>query len=108
MIVHYWLPPFAPMAAITIFRRVFAKRGINPLDLEHEAVHVAQQERDRWRFLLRYVFVPSWRVRYEAEAYAVQARAGCPIDELAGFLSGPLYLWPCSREVAAAAIREAM
>ena len=112
MRVHYWLPPFAPMAAITLFARVFAKRSISQLDLDHEAVHCAQQTRDGMsRFLFRYVFSPTWRVRYEAAAYAVQARAGCVIDGdhgLAAVLAGPLYLWPCSREVAAAAIREAM
>ena len=74
MRTRYWLPRWAPMIGITLLGRVFAQRGIGPLDLAHEAVHVEQQRADGWRFDVRYVFSRRWRVRYEARAYAVQAR----------------------------------
>jgi hypothetical protein len=108
MRTRYWLPGWAPMIGITILGRVLAQRGIGPLDLAHEAVHVEQQRVDGWRFYVRYVLSRGWRVRYEAPAYAVQARAGCPVEGergLAAQLAGPLYLWPCSRAEAAQAIR---
>ncbi|MEI7704991.1 MAG: hypothetical protein WCK73_10375 [Deltaproteobacteria bacterium] len=97
-----WLPP----DGIVFGRHVFVKNpGDLPL-LQHELIHVGQQARDGFfRYYLRYVFVPSWRVKYEAEAYAVQVRVGQPIDYFARVLSGPLYLWPCTREAAEAAIR---
>ena len=111
MRTRYWLPRWAPMIGITLLGRVFAQRGIGPLDLAHEAVHVEQQRADGWRFYVRYVFSRRWRVRYEARAYAVQARAGRPIEGehgLAAQLAGPLYLWPCSRAEAAEAIRSSL
>lgn len=92
------------MEAITFLGRVFAKKAADDLVLAHELVHVVQQLADGWRFYLRYVFRPSWRVRYEAEAYAVQLKAGVPLEQLAKTLSGPLYLWPCTKGVAAQAI----
>lgn len=98
------LPRWAPMAAITLGQRVFAKQTADDLVLQHEAVHVAQQKKDGARFYFRYVFAPRWRVQYEAEAYAVNFLAGCSLADLARSLSGPLYLWPCSFNRAAAAI----
>jgi hypothetical protein len=75
----------------------------------HELVHVRQQAADPTWFWLSYLFLPEWRLRWEAEAYAVQARARCPIDGehgLAAYLSGPAYLWPGSQAQAAARIRD--
>lgn len=103
--VHYILPRWAPMAAITLFGSIYAKRDIAPWDLRHEEVHVAQQARDGWRFYLRYIFLPSWRARYEAEAYAEQARAGCIVAQLARLIASWLYLWPCSASTAEKLIR---
>ena len=103
--VRYWLPSWAPMAAITLFGRVFAKPDIQPWDLEHELVHVRQQAADGFKFYLRYLFLPRARALYEAEAYAVQARAGCNVEELGGLIASWLYLWPCSRARAAELIR---
>ena len=80
-----------------------------PIEWQHEEIHVAQQKKDGWKFYWRYLFSSACRVQYEAEAYAVQARAGCPIDGpngLAACLSGPLYGHPCTEAEAAAAIRK--
>jgi hypothetical protein len=100
------LPSWAPMAGLTLGHHVFLKATAGEAVSEHELVHVAQQERDgAWRFYVRYLFSARWRVRYESEAYAVQARAGVPVERLAATLAGPLYLWPTSRWLTEAAIR---
>ena len=104
MPAHRWLPSFAPMAGITLFGHVFVQRTVDEGTLAHEAVHVAQQRRDGWRFYLRYAFSARWRVRYEAEAYAVNFRNGGRLERLARTLAGPLYLWPCTVEEARAGI----
>lgn len=99
------LPSWAPMAGWTFLGTVWLKEGAEGC-LPHEIVHVEQQRRDGIRFYLRYVFSPSWRVRYEAEAYALDVREGRTTAERAArILSGSLYLWPCSYETALAAIR---
>lgn len=99
------LPRWAPMAAITIARVVFARRDVSAATLAHEEIHVHQQRRDGLRFYVRYVFSVGWRVRYEAEAYAVSVRIGSmTLDQAARALAGPLYLWPCSIGAARAAI----
>lgn len=44
----------------------------------HELRHKAQQSRDGWMlWTLRYALSPSWRLAYEAEAYAVSAMHKC-------------------------------
>lgn len=106
--IHYWLPSWAPMAALVIFGHIFAKRGVSQVVLDHEAVHVEQQRRDGLLFYLRYIFLPSRRVAYEAEAYVVDLSAGRDIFETAAVLAGPLYLWPCSQEKALTALCDAI
>jgi hypothetical protein len=81
----------------------------NDMGIGHELVHVRQQAQGPLRFWTSYLLSPGSRLRWEAEAYAVQARAGCPIDGdhgLAAYLSGPAYLWITSRDEAARKIRE--
>lgn len=104
MKIYEILPDNAPMAAITLFQRVFAKKDVGPVTLQHEAVHVAQQKRDGWKFYWRYAFRPKWRVEYEAEAYSVDYKAGVSLDRIATWLSGKLYLWPCTYEEAKYAV----
>jgi len=102
-------PEWMPMAGITIGRHVFLKRSqTSDMSLGHELVHVRQQAAHPVWFWISYLALPSWRVRWEAEAYAVQARAGCPIEGehgLAAYLSGPAYLWPSSRATAERELR---
>lgn len=98
MRVYHVLPSWTPMAAITLFQRVFAQRGVGSSVLAHEAVHIEQQKRDGWRFYIRYIFSGDWRAKYEAEAYAVNASGEIGIEYYAKILSGSLYLWPCSFE----------
>lgn len=103
------LPDWAPGGGITIGRHVFLKASQQTAyGIGHELVHVRQQAAHPVWFWVSYLLLPEWRLRWEAEAYAVQARARCPIDGehgLAAYLSGPAYLWPGSRAQAAAAIR---
>ena len=103
------LPDWWPAGGHAVACRILAKRGASSVVLDHEAVHVAQQRRDGWvRWLWRYVVSRGWRARYEAEAYAVQVRAGHSLDVMARRLAGPMYLWPCSvdeaRRLIAAAV----
>jgi hypothetical protein len=102
--VLHTLPAWAPMGGITLGRDVFLKRSQqNAIGIGHELVHVRQQaERPLW-FWVSYATSPRWRLRWEAEAYAVQARAGCPIEGehgLAAYLSGRAYLWTATRDEA--------
>jgi hypothetical protein len=103
------LPDWMPAGGITLGRHIFLKASQQtPYGIGHELVHVRQQAASPVWFWVSYLFRPDWRLRWEAEAYAVQARARCPIDGehgLAAYLSGPAYLWPASQEHAAAAIR---
>lgn len=104
--LHRWLPKWAPMDGIVIFGFVLLKKMTKPGLVEHELVHYRQQLGNRLRYHFRYTFSRRWRVIYEAEAYAVQVRRGEErIEWCAKTLSGPLYLWPCSYEVALEAIR---
>lgn len=101
------LPSWTPMRAITLFQRVFAQKDVSDVTLRHEEIHVQQQKRDGWRFYARYVFSAKWRVKYEAEAFVEEFVSGYSIDLLATFLSGPLYLRPCTWEEAREAIMQA-
>jgi hypothetical protein len=77
------------------------------ISIGHERVHVRQQADSPLWFWWSYATSARWRLRWEAEAYAVQARAGCPVDGdhgLAAYLSGPAYLWTASRDEARLAI----
>jgi hypothetical protein len=107
--VLHTLPDWLPGGGITVGRHVFLKESQQTgYGLGHELVHVRQQAAQPIWFWFSYLLRPEWRLRWEAEAYAVQARARCPIDGdhgLAAYLSGPAYLWPGSRAQAAAAIR---
>lgn len=103
------IPDWLPGGGLTLGRHVLLKaRQQVPWSLGHELVHVRQQaEHGAW-FWVSYLALPAWRLRWEAEAWAVNARAGSPIDGdrgIAAYLSGPAYLWVASREEAAAAVR---
>jgi hypothetical protein len=108
--VLHTLPDWAPMGGFTLGHHVFLKPSQqNAMGLGHELVHVRQQAAGPLWFWSSYVVSPSWRLRWEAEAYAVQARAGCPIDGehgLAAYLSGPAYLWTATQVEAGKKIRE--
>lgn len=103
------LPEWAPVGGLALGRHVYLKASQQTaFALGHELVHVRQQAAHPVWFWVSYLLLPSWRLRWEAEAYAVHARARCPIDGeagLAAYLSGPAYLWVASREAAAAEIR---
>ncbi len=102
------LPEWFPAAGVTVGHQVFLKPSQRTaFAIGHELVHVRQQERSPARFWWSYLTSPRSRLLWEAEAYAVHARAGCPVDGehgLAAYLSGPAYLWTGSREEARAAI----
>jgi hypothetical protein len=108
--VLHTLPAWVPMGGLTLGHHVFLKPSQqNAIGLGHELVHVRQQADGPLWFWASYLLSPSWRLRWEAEAYAVQARAGCPIDGdhgLAEYLSGPAYLWAGTKVEAGKKIRE--
>jgi len=107
--VLHTLPDWVGFGGITLGRHVFLKASQQtPYGLGHELVHLRQQADHPVWFWVSYLALPGWRLRWEAEAYAVHARARCAIDGdhgLAAYLSGPAYLWAGSREQAAAEIR---
>jgi hypothetical protein len=108
--VVHTLPEWAPMGGFTLGHQVFLKPSQqNPMGIGHELVHVRQQAEGVIWFWASYLASPRWRLRWEAEAYAVHARAGCPIggaDGLAAYLSGPAYLWTATRDEADRRIRD--
>jgi hypothetical protein len=108
--VLHTLPDWAPVGGFALGHHVFLQRSQqNDMGIAHELVHVRQQADQPLWFWATYVVSPSWRLRWEAEAYAVQARAGCPVDGdhgLAAYLSGPAYLWTATRDEAARGIRK--
>jgi len=96
------LPNWLPFAAISAFDTIWVKDKYryDTGTIQHELTHIDQQHRDGWRFYVRYLLMlplgwNPWRVRYEAEAYQVQLRAGANIATIAKSISGPLYWWPC-------------
>lgn len=98
-----------PMGGITIFGSIFVKDLNDWLTIGHEKVHERQQKAMGFKFWFLYIFWPPSRARLEAEAYAIQALAGCPIDGdngLAASLSSFLYLFCCSRDKASKLIKE--
>lgn len=104
------LPEWVPGAGFTVGRHVFLRPSQqSAISIGHERVHVRQQAASPLWFWWSYATSSRWRLRWEAEAYAVQARAGCPVDGdhgLAAYLSGPAYLWTATREEARLAILE--
>jgi hypothetical protein len=103
------LPEWVPGGAgFTLGRHVFLRPSQqSAISIGHEQVHVRQQAAAPLWFWWSYATSSRWRLRWEAEAYAVQARAGCPVDGdhgLAAYLSGPAYLWTANREEARLAI----
>ena len=94
-------------AAITFGRHVFIKdvfRDYQPI-LDHEAVHIRQQaEHPIWFWVSYLLLLPlgwnPWRMRWEAEAYAVQVRAGASVDTVAGIIASATYGWCCRRDAA--------
>jgi hypothetical protein len=103
------LPTWVPFGGVAVGRHLFLKRSQQrPFGVEHELIHARQQAAHPVWFWASYLLLPRWRLRWEAEAYAANARARCPIEGehgAAAYLSGPAYLWPGSRAVAAAEIR---
>ena len=101
--------PWLPMAGITLFGIIFVKDKADVLTITHEQVHAKQQARMGWKFWALYLLWPPGRARLEAEAYAIQANAGCPVEGdngLAAYLSGWAYLFCCSRARARQLIEE--
>jgi hypothetical protein len=94
--------------AITFGRTVFIRRTYkdDPVVLAHETIHVLQYHREGFlKFLFLYAFAlpvgwNPWRARWEAEAFAVNVRAGQGLRACADQIAGPSYLWPCSHEKA--------
>jgi len=108
MKLHRNLPAWLWIAGITLGRHVFVKALTTQNTVNHESVHVAQQERDGTiRFYLRYLFSGFWRARYEAEACVNELRSGVSLEALAKTISSSLYLWPCSYDKALMHLRAA-
>jgi hypothetical protein len=103
--------PWMPMAGITFGKHIFLKDVKDKLTLEHELVHSRQQAEFGWWFWFSYIFFPlplfwnPWRMKWEAEAYAVQVRAGCKLDEISKIMTGMTYGWCCRQMQAEAAIK---
>lgn len=98
-------------AGITLGKHVFMVDPTDTLLLNHELVHVKQQKEYFWKFWFWELLFPlpiiwSWRYKCEAEAYAVQVRAGYSIDAMASIISGWKYLWPCRKKTAIAEIQK--
>jgi hypothetical protein len=101
------------MHGIALGRHVFLRHPGHEGTLAHELVHVRQQaEHPIWFWVSYLLLLPvgwnPWRMRWEAEAYAVQVRAGCPVEAAARAIAGPLYGWCCRRKAAEEAIRRAL
>jgi hypothetical protein len=107
--VVHTLPAWVPFGGVAAGRHLFLKRTQQrPFGIEHELIHARQQAAHPVWFWASYLLLPRWRLRWEAEAYAANARARCPIDGehgAAAYLSGSAYLWPGSQARAAAEIR---
>ena len=102
--------PWFPALGIAFGRHIFMRDPGNELTLAHELVHVRQQaEHPVWFWLSYLLLLPigwnPWRVHWEAEAYAVQARAGCTVESVARVIAGPMYGWCCRRKTAEEALR---
>ncbi len=102
--------PWVPALGVTIGRHVFMRDPGCVLTLAHELVHVRQQaEHPIWFWVSYLLLLPAgwnpWRMRWEAEAYAVNVRRGATVESMARVIAGPLYGWCCRPEAAEKAIR---
>jgi hypothetical protein len=105
--IKQWIPNWAPMAGIVLFKVIFTRKNPSVQLLAHEMVHWTQQQEMGFpRFVWNYVFFPKRRVALEAEAYAMDVRGGVSIEWCAQQLSGWLYLKPCTYEYALQAIQD--
>ena len=100
-----------PALGITFGRHVFVRDPGGELTLAHELVHVRQQaEHPVWFWVSYLLLLPigwnPWRMRWEAEAYAVQVRAGYTVESVASVIAGPMYGWCCRRKSAEDAVRK--
>ena len=103
--------PWFPAARITFGRHIFKRDKGSKLTLAHELVHVRQQaEHPIWFWVSYLLLLPlgwnPWRMRWEAEAYAVQVRHGYTVESVARVIAGPMYGWCCRRKMAEEAIRK--
>ena len=101
LVVPNWLLFWA--AAITLGQLIIIRRAYqyDPVVLAHETIHTLQFRREGifgylilYLFCLPFLYNP-WRARWEAEAYAVNVRAGASVEFCAKIISGAGYLWPC-------------
>lgn len=54
---------------VSVFSKTLYANDPSRWLVAHERIHLEQYARDGWRFPLRYLLCPAWRVLYEAEAY---------------------------------------
>jgi hypothetical protein len=99
-----------PAHGITLGRHIFMRDPGSTVTLAHELVHVRQQAEHPIWFWVSYLFLlpfgwNPWRMRWEAEAYAVQVRAGYTVESVALVIAGPMYGWCCRRKAAEEAVR---
>lgn len=76
----------------TLCGRIFVPASRWPVDpeapiIKHEAHHLTQQKKYGLLFYVRYLLSDSFRLRMEAEAYAIQIRAEKPKDSLQALLA---------------------
>jgi len=72
-----------------------ASSGLKDL-IRHEQVHVLQWEKEKFWYIVKYLFSWKWRLFYEVEAYAEQCRFNPTfkrISQYALWLSSWRYLW---------------
>jgi hypothetical protein len=97
-----------PMEGICIFGSIFVKDITNQITIAHERVHERQQREMGFKFWALYIFWPPARARLEAEAYALDAICGVPVEgpnSLSTVLSSYAYLWCCSQAKAVELIK---
>ena len=87
-----WLRP-SHIDGIALFFVILIRPGLSARQretlLQHERVHIRQQ-RDGWwlGFAWRYLTSRRWQLIYEAEAYAVDYRAGRNVEDILNQLQG--------------------
>jgi hypothetical protein len=107
----FWLPTGTWITLNpTIYHPVGVTPEMRPAVLEHEKVHLKQQEGHLKGWLLKYIFSRKFRLDQEAEAIAVEAsfsNSDFVIQTYVELLIGPSYLWAAkSKAVALKAIEE--
>jgi hypothetical protein len=96
---------------VTLFGHIWVPKSMwpNPPSclIEHEKIHLRQQAEVGWtKWIWRYLTSRKWRLNYEAEGYALQAKL-CPEDYpyAINVLCGWKYFWAArSLEEAKAAV----